>query len=107
MSVLYDNYRPNVQRRTRVIRDTETGLPLIVHQQNAHAVAESAKQLARAFDPTKARTGSDTWTLVARIDINTWANLNRLGITRDPAAFDGWLNMREARQFRTDDARRV
>ena len=107
MTVLYDNYRPDAQRRTRVVLDAETGYPLIIHDGNARGVAETAKRIASHFDPTKARTGSDEWTHVARIDMNTWANLNRLGITRDPAAFDGWLNMREARQFRTDDARRV
>jgi len=107
MTVLYDNYRPDAQRRTRVVLDAETGYPLIIHDGNARGVAETAKRIASQFDPIKPRTGSDEWTHVARIDMNTWANLNRLGIARDPAAFDAWLNMREARQFRTDDARRV
>ena len=107
MTVLYDNYRPEAQRRTRVILDAETGLPLIVHQGNAHAVAENAKRLASHFDATKARTGSDEWTLVARIDANTFANLTRLGIAGDEKAMNAWLDHPEAAAFRTDDRRKL
>ena len=107
MPWLYDHTNPATRRRTRVTVDAETSLPLIVSSRDTGPIVDSAKALASQFDPIKPRTGSDEWTHVARIDMNTWANLNRLGIARDPAAFDAWLNMREARQFRTDDARRV
>jgi hypothetical protein len=100
---LYERYDPVTTRHTEVVADSETGLPLIVRTQNARLIMESAKRLASNFDPHVKRD----ITHVARIDINTWANLTRMGITRDPVAFNKWLNSREARYFRTDDARRI
>jgi hypothetical protein len=100
---LYERYDPVTTRHTEVITDTDTGLPLIVRTQNARLIMESAKRIASNFDPHVKRD----ITHVARIDANTWANLTRLGITRDPKAFNAWLDSREARYFRTDDGRRI
>jgi hypothetical protein len=100
---LYERYDPVTTRHTEVITDTDTGLPLIVRTQNARLIMESAKRIASNFDPHVKRD----ITHVARIDANTWANLTRLGITRDQKAFNAWLNSREARYFRTDDSRRI
>jgi hypothetical protein len=88
-----------------VVTDSETGLPLIVRTQNARLIMESAKRIASNFDPHV--HGKSDFVHVARIDANTWANLTRRGITRDTKAFNAWLNSREARYFRTDDARRI
>jgi len=107
MTVLYDNYRPEAQRRTRVVLDAETGYPLIIHDGNARGVAETAKRIASQFDPIKPRTGSDEWTHVAPIPFVMWQRLNALGITRDEAAFNAWLDHPEARQLRTDDGRKL
>jgi hypothetical protein len=102
---LYERWDATTQRHTEVITDTDTGLPLIVRTQNTRPVVESAKRLAANFD--KHTHGKGDFVHVARIDINTWANLTRLGITRDPVAFNKWLDSREARYFRTDDSRRI
>jgi hypothetical protein len=107
MPVLYDNANPATRRRTRVLLDNETLLPLIVSEQDVTPIVESAKRLASHFDLIKPCTGSDEWTLVARVDLNTWAHWTKLGITRDPKALDAVLDMRECAHFRTDDRRRL
>ena len=104
---LYEHYRPSTGRTTKVVIDADTGLPLIVKTQDRQAIIDSAKRIASNFDPIKPRTGSDEWVHVARIPIADWEQLNRLGITSDRRAMDAWLDMREARAFRTDDARRL
>jgi hypothetical protein len=107
MAVLYDRANPATRRRTRILLDAETNLPLIVSEQDTRPIVESAKRLAAHFDPIKPRTGSDQWTLVARVDLNTWAHWTKLGITRDEKALNAVLNMRECAHFRTDDRRRL
>jgi len=107
MTVLYSHTNPATRRRTRVTVDAETSLPLIVSSQDTGPIVDSAKALASQFDPIKPRTGSDEWTHVARIPLVMWQRLNALGITRDEAAFNAWLDHPEARQLRTDDGRKL
>ena len=107
MPWLYDSTNPATRRRTRVTVDAETSLPLIVSSQDTGPIVDSAKALASNFDPIKPRTGSDEWTHIARIPLVMWQRLNALGITRDEAAFNAWLDHPEARQLRTDDGRKL
>jgi len=105
MPWLYDSTNPATRRRTRVTVDAETSLPLIVSSQDTGPILDSAKALASQFDPVKPRTGSDEWTHVARIPVVMWNRLNALGITRDEAAINAWLQLPEAAHLRTDDRR--
>jgi hypothetical protein len=105
MQPLYERWDATTQRHTEVITDTDTGLPLIVLTQNTRPIVESAKRLASNFD--KHTHGKSDFVHVARIDKNTYFHLVRMGIARDPKAFNAWLDSREARHFRTDDARRL
>ena len=36
-----------------------------------------------------------------------WQHLQKLGITRDQKALNAWLDGRDNRVFRTDDARKI
>lgn len=104
---LYDHTNPAKRRRTRVLLDADTNLPLIVTEHDPRPLLDANKRLAGHFDPIKSRTGSDEWTLVARIDASTWSHWTKLGITRDDKALTAVLNMRECQHFRTDDGRRL
>ena len=105
--ILYDNTNAAKRRRTRVILDSATALPVILTEHDPRPLLDANMRLASNFDPIKSRTGSDEWTLVARVDASTWAHWSRLGITRDPKALDAVLNMRECAHFRTDDRRKL
>lgn len=102
---LYEQWRPDVRRMTEVVRDSETGLPLIIQTQDTRPILESNKRLASNFDPHRAKRA--TMHHVARIPWPEWIKLTRLGITRDDKAFNAYLNMRETRAFRTDDGRKL
>jgi len=104
---LFHRYTPATGRTTKVVEDSETGLPLIVKRQDTTPIVDSAKRIASSFDPIRPRSGSDEWTHVARIPVVVWEHLNKLGITSDRRAFDAWLDMRECQAFRTDDGRRL
>lgn len=100
---LYESYDPATQRATEVTTDSETGLPVIVKSQNTRPIIEAAKRQAASFDATVRRDV----THVARIPAVIWQNLMRLGIAKDEKALNAWLNERDNRVFRVDDARRL
>lgn len=103
--VIYENWRPESRRMTEVVIDDETSLPLIRHVQNVRPIIEANKRLSNAYD--RHRKAPDGWTLVARIDINTWRQLHRTGVAKDPKAFDAWLDNPAHRHYRTDGGRRL
>jgi hypothetical protein len=105
MRLLYDNYDAVTRRATTIEVDSESGLPIIVRTQDTRPIVESAKAIASNFD--KHTHGRQNIVHVARIPAVQWAQLCRLGITRDPVAFTAWLNSREARALRCDDGRRL
>jgi hypothetical protein len=100
---LYERYDPVTQRSTEVFTDGETGLPVFVKSQNTAPIVESAKTIAASFDPSVKRS----ITHVARIPMVIYQRLQMLGITKDPKAFNAWLDSRECRVFRTDNGRRL
>ena len=104
-TVLYEHWNPLSSRMTEVTRDEETGLPLIRHTQDYKPIVASAQRLASNFDRHTHPKGD--FVHVARIPILEWMKLNKLGIARDEKALNTWLDMREARAFRVDDARRL
>jgi hypothetical protein len=100
---LYESYNPVTQRATEVTVDDDTGHLVFVHSQNTRPIVENCKAIASNFDPLVRR---DT-IHVARIPLVIWRHLERLGITRDEKALNAWLDDRDNRVFRTDDARRL
>lgn len=100
---IYDYWNETTRRSTTIETDSETGLPLITHTQDVRPILEANKRLANNFQgPNK-----DGFTLVARIPMVVWQEWNRLGITKDQAALNAALQMREAMYLRTDDRRRL
>jgi hypothetical protein len=99
MQLLYDNYDAVTQRSTTIERDSETGLPVIVHTQNTTPILDANKRMAAAYDPHVRRSVRH----VARIPAVIWAQWARLGITRDPVALARLLESRECRALRVDN----
>jgi len=85
--------------------DEETGLKLIRHTQDYKPIVASAKRLASNFD--KHIHPKQDFVHVARIPVLEWLKLVKTGIGRDQRALMAYLDMREARQFRVDDGRRL
>jgi hypothetical protein len=100
---ILDTWNETTRRSTELIVDGETGLPLIRHTQDVKPILEANKRLANNFTgPNK-----EGFTLVARIPVVVWNEWRRLGITRDEAALNAALQMRESMYLRTDDRRRL
>lgn len=93
------------RRSTELVVDGETGLPLITNSQDVRPILDANKRQAASFDPHRARNAD--FVHVARIPMVVWAEWNRLGITKDQAALNAALQMREAMYLRTDDRRRL
>jgi hypothetical protein len=100
---VFESYNPVTRRSTELVIDGETGLPLIVHVQDTKPIIEHCKRLAANFQGTNRQD----ITQVASIPLVIWRQLQMLGITRDEAALNKWLDERDNRVFRTDDARRL
>ena len=103
-TVLYDRIDPQRAIRTRIVRDSDSGLPLIIAQtQDARTVADDAKRYAGIYDPHRARKqGNRLVAVVPAVIVN---HLLKMGIWQDPQAKLAWLSRRDARAFRTDDGR--
>jgi hypothetical protein len=102
---LYHSYDPTTERATEITADSDAGGLTFVHAQNTRQIVESAKRIASNFDPH--RRNPDGFTHVARIPMVIWRQLQRLGITKDEKALNAWLDARDNRVFRTDDARKL
>jgi len=96
---LYEHYDEVTQRATEITTDEDTGNLVFVHSQGTRDIVESAKTIASNFDPLVRR---DT-IHVARIPMNIYQRLQRMGITKDRKAFEAWLNDPDNCVFRTDD----
>lgn len=110
-TVLFNKYNGTTRRRTKIIADQETGLPLImVHHQDVRPIVEDNKRLANnvdRHDQFRRRTRGAGMVQVASIPNIIYWRLARMGITRDPKALRKWLSRRDARLFRTDDGRNL
>lgn len=102
---IYDHWDETTKRATWIETDPETGVPIITTSQDVRPILEANKRLAANFDKHRAR--KQDFVLVARIPMVTWQEWNRLGITKDQAALNAALQMREAMYLRTDDRRRL
>lgn len=76
-------------------------------QQNIDALIEQNKDQFNSFSSGKDRWGDAIGqsTHVARIDLNTYMDLQRKGILRDPVAMKRWLNDPDNAVFRTRPGR--
>lgn len=99
---LYESYDPATGRATEVTAEAD-GRIAYVHTQDTRPIVESAKAAASNFDPHA--KGDNI--LVARIPINVFRHLQRIGITDDPVAYAAWLNDPDNAVFRTDDRSRL
>lgn len=100
---LYERFDPLTTRHTVVTTDAESGQPIFRKSQHTTPIVDSAKALASSYDRHVRREV----THVARIPLVVWQRLEMLGITNDDKALAAWLDSREARAFRCDDARRI
>ena len=103
MPTLYERYDPVTTRYTEITTDSETGLPLITYTQDVKPIIEANKRAASNFTGTS-KTG---WTRVASIPNVVVQRLMQTCIWYDEQAMNVWLNQRDNRVFRTDDARRL
>lgn len=110
MSLIYqqDNHATGV--RTRLVRDADTGIPLIIAEQTAAAAAIVAenKRAAVRFDRWELRAQNlraGVGVRVASIPLVIWRALKRAGIAGDEKRLRQWLSRRDARFLRTDDGR--
>ena len=101
MTSLYDNWNEVTQRQTEIY--WEDGLPIIRYTQNFKAILERNKREAANFQGTN----RDDITKVASIPVVVWQRLVQTGVAHDQQALNAWLNQRDNRVFRTDDARRL
>jgi hypothetical protein len=99
---LYQRVDRAAEQVTCLVRDTETGRPLIVSRQKTDAIVDFNKRLAGLFDR---HTMRGRGRMVANIPNVIYWRLHRLGITRDRKALLKWLSRRDARFFRVDDGR--
>lgn len=104
MTVLYEHVDSQRAIRTRVVRDTDSGLPLIVAQsQNTQPIIDDCARYAGVYDRHRARKqGGRLVAVVPAVMVN---HLMRMGIWQDPQAKLAWLSRRDARGFRVDDGR--
>jgi len=102
-TLLYESADPVRSYRTRLVRDADSGLPLIISQQDCRTVANDAGRYAQLFDPHRVRKQSGR--MVAMVPAVIVNHLMKLGIWQDPQAKLRWLSRRDARGFRTDDGR--
>ena len=103
--ILYESFDAVTGRSTEVSFVDEHENVLFVTHQDARPIMEHCKRLASNFD--KHTHPKQDFVHVATIGVAQWAELCRLGIAYDEKKLNAWLDSREARYFRTDDARRL
>jgi hypothetical protein len=104
---LIDTGDATQQRRTTVVRDQETGLPIIRTVQDTHAILDANKRASSDFDRYRARRAEAGMVRVASIPTVVVLQLKEAGIWDDPKALNKWLDQPENRHFRTDGGRRL
>jgi hypothetical protein len=108
--LLYENIDAPALKRTRLIRDSETGLPLIITEQNTKLIIDDNRRLAGQVDrheQRRRRTRGSGMVQIASIPIVVWRQLQASGVARDETRLLKWLSERDHRYFRTDDGRKL
>ncbi len=106
-NVLLDRTDPTRRKRTEVVRDAETGLPIVRIRQDTQAIIDDNKRASSDFDPHFARRERTGFVRVASLPNVVVMQLREAGIWRDPKALTKWLDQPENRHFRTDGGRRL
>ena len=88
--------------RTRVIRNSETGLPVIVTKQDTTPILDDNKRIASMFDPLAMR-GKPR--MVANIPQVLVQWLQEKGIWHDQKRLRKFLSRPDMKWLRTDDGR--
>lgn len=101
--VIYENYDPVTRRYTEIVRDAETGLPVITYTQDIKPILEANKRAASDFRGTN----PEGMTRVASIPNVIVQRLMQTGIWYDQKAMKAWLDDPANRFLRTDDGRRL
>lgn len=103
-----DIANPVTGTRTRRVRDTETGLPLIIREQDYTAIIDDNKRRQTQRDQHTLRAQNlGGAVMVASIPLLQFFELHKRGITKNPKLMKAWLNRRDTRHFRTDDGRKL
>lgn len=112
-TVLIDDYDPGRGLRTKVIMDRDTGLPLIVTEQNTgamRAIVDDNRRIQNNVDRHELRRRHlrhSGGVQIASLPMVVYMRLRALGITKDRKAMRKWLSDPNNRFFRTDDGRRL
>ncbi len=107
MPALYDRSDTVRRKRTVIVRDAETGLPIIKTVQDTTHVTDANKRASSDFDPYVARKARGGFVRVASLPAVVVMQLRAAGIWRDQKALNKWLDQPENRHFRTDGGRRL
>lgn len=103
-----DISNPVTRTRTRRVRDPETGLPLIIKEQDYRPIVDDNIRRQTQRDAHELRAQSlGGQVMVASIPLLQWWELHKRGITKNSKLMKAWLNRRDTRHFRTDDGRKL
>lgn len=103
-----DIRNPVTGTRTRRVRDSETGLPLIIREQDYTPIIDANKRQSTQLDAHQLRAKNLAGgVMVASIPVVQWWELHKRGIAQNPRMLKAWLNRRDARFFRVDDGRKL
>jgi hypothetical protein len=89
---------------TRIFRDSETGMPLILRYQDVRRIITDAALARARFDRLAPRRHMHQ---IAEVPMVIYEQQHKLGRTADRKEWLKWLSRRDAQAFRTDDGRRL
>lgn len=110
--ILLDQADPGARKRTRVIADSMTGLPVIVTEQDFRPILEANKRQANGWNRDAQRRTPGGWRQVASLPAVVVMQLNQWGIMRgahvvDHRKFMRFLSDPDHAWLRTDNGRRL
>jgi hypothetical protein len=102
--LIYGESNPASLTETRMFRDSETGLPLILRYQDVRQIVLDAALARSRFDRLAPRKHMHQIAEVPRV---IYEQQQKLGRVADRKEWLKWLSRRDAQAFRTDDGRRL
>jgi hypothetical protein len=102
--LLYTSADPVRATETRMFRDSETGLPLILRYQDVRRIVTDVALARARFDHLAPRQHMHR---IAEIPMVIYEQQQKLGRVADRKEWLKWLSRRDTRAFRTDDGRRL
>lgn len=104
---LVERVNAGARKRTRILADGETGLPLIVTEQDTKPILEANRRQANDFDKHRIRKNPGKLRHIASIPNVVVMQLQQRGIWGDEKAMLRWLSDPDNRAFRVDDGTRL